>query len=139
MNNNETKIKFNETKIKFNETLELCLGNIKEIILKKGNSRCDKIIFEMPEISLDKIDSVYIGKPGCMCGCNGKYSYLKTSQKSGSEQRGYKVEDNEVNKRSVAFVLNKLKKEASRGIDVIDSRIFYLEINERCYAIYLKK
>ena len=113
--------------------------NIKEIILKKGNGRCDKIIFEMPELKLEQISSSYNGKLGCMCGCNGKYSYLKISQDYGSKERGYKVDDNEISERSVNFTINKLNKEAYRGIEVIENYIYTLDINNRRYTLYLKQ
>lgn len=32
--------------------------------------------------SLDNIESVYSGKPGCMCGCNGKYTSPTESERS---------------------------------------------------------
>ncbi len=113
--------------------------DVKEIILKEHNGRCDKIIFEMPKISLNQISSAYNGKPGCMCGCNGKYSYLKMNQEYASKDRGYEVSDDEISQRSVVFVWNKLIKEAKRGIEVIGNYIYLMDIGERRYALYLKK
>lgn len=112
---------------------------VKEIILKENNGQCDKIIFKMPEIKLKDVDCSYNGKPGCMCGCNGKYSYLEESRKDSSKNRGYNVDDNEISKRSVKFIINKLKKEAQRGIEVIKDYIYILDIENRRYALYLKE
>ncbi|MFA5395079.1 MAG: hypothetical protein WC346_03580 [Methanogenium sp.] len=106
--------------------------DIKEIVLKKNNGRCDKIIFEMPKISQAQIDKAYNGKPGCMCGCLGKYSVLKSSKET--EELGETVSP-----RSVNFVLNKLIKEAKRGIEVIGDYIYLMDIEDRRYALYLKK
>lgn len=38
----------------------------------------------------------YSGKPGCACGCLGKYYYQKATQELGTKDRGYKVDDDEV-------------------------------------------
>ena len=129
----------NNNVLSINKDLQINKENISEIILKKGNGRCNKIIFEMPEISLDKVITTYNGKPGCMCGCLGKYSYLENTREQASKNRGYKVSDDEINERSVMFIINKLKKEAHRGIEVTEDYIYYLEIENRCYALYLKK
>jgi len=128
------------------EEKKIRMENIKEIKLKKDNGRCDKIIFEMPEISLDKISCSYIGKAhSCMCGCSGKYSYLKSSQESAGKERGYEVDDEEICERSVKFILKKLKKEEKRGIEVIEDYIYSIDIEDnpnktgRTYVLYLKK
>ena len=116
------------------------IEDIKEIVLKKDNGICDKIIFKMPKISLDQISQTYIGKAhSCMCGCSGTYSYLKSSQKYGSKDRGYKVSDDEISERSVKFVLNKLKNNEMEGIQVIENYIFSYDIGTRTYVLYLKQ
>ena len=84
----------------------------------------------MPEISLDKIDKAYNGKPGCMCGCLGNYTYINPGKNRESEKKS---------SQSVKFVLNKLKNEAKRGIEVIDDYIYLLDIVDRRYALYLFK
>ena len=33
-------------------------------------------------IDISKVTRVYSGKPGCMCGCNGKYYSPETSQRT---------------------------------------------------------
>ena len=117
-----------EDKIVLSENLKIALSDISEIILVKGNGRCDKIIFEMPEISLDKIDKAYNGKPGCMCGCLGNYTYINPGENRDCEKKS---------SQSVNFVLNKLKNEAKRGIEVIGDYIYLLDIEDRRYALYL--
>jgi hypothetical protein len=103
-------------------------NQIKEVVLKKGGM-CDKLIFEMPEIKDEQIDKTYNGKPGCMCGCNGTYSSLKENKGTYGQK---------VSKISVHFVVNKLKAEAKRGVEVIGDYIYVLDIGERRYALYLK-
>ena len=132
------KLMNNEKIITINENLKIGLSDISEIKLVDGNGICDRIIFKMPEISLESVVKTYNGKPGCMCGCNGKYSYLKSSQEFGSKDRGYVVNDDEINERSVNYVLNKLKNEAHLGIEVIDDYIFSLDIGNRRYSLYLR-
>ncbi len=117
------------------------MENIKEIKLKKDNGRCDKIIFEMPEISLDKISCSYIGKAhSCMCGCSGKYSYLKSSQESAGKERGYEVDDEEICERSVKFILKnsrKKRKEESKLSKIIFtqsiSKIILIKLEEHTF------
>lgn len=55
--------------------------------------------------NLDNIAKVYNGKIGCMCGCQGKYSYTK----DGAENYGpgYDVTDS-INERSVKIIAKKV-------------------------------
>ena len=116
------------------------IENIKEIILKKENGRFDKIIFEMPNISLDKINCAYVGKVNCcMCGCSGKYSYSNLNRKYSSKERGYEVSNDEINEDEIEFILDKLKGNAHKGIEVIEDYIYAFETNTKTYVLYLKK
>ena len=49
--------------------------------------------------TLANVEKVYSGKPGCMCGCRGKYSYAP-----GCGDGKYDV----VNERSVKLLFNKV-------------------------------
>lgn len=51
--------------------------------------------------TLANVEKVYSGKPGCMCGCRGKYSYAP-----GCGDGKYDV----VNERSVKLLFNKVMK-----------------------------
>ena len=51
------------------------------------------------------IAKVYNGKLGCMCGCNGKYSY--TARGAVEDNPGYDVSDS-VNERSVQIIAKKV-------------------------------
>jgi hypothetical protein len=51
--------------------------------------------------TLANVEKVYSGKPGCMCGCRGKYSYAP-----GHGDGKYDV----VNERSVKLLFNKVMK-----------------------------
>jgi hypothetical protein len=52
-----------------------------------------------------KVYKVYSGKVGCMCGCNGKYSY--TAEGAVNHSPGYDVSDS-VNERTVKMFVKQL-------------------------------
>jgi len=56
-------------------------------------------------LDISKIVKVYSGKLGCMCGCNGKYSY--TADGAANYGPGYDVSDS-VNERSVRIMAKKI-------------------------------
>jgi len=56
-------------------------------------------------LDISKIVKVYNGKLGCMCGCNGKYSY--TADGAEKHGPGYDVTDN-INERSVKIIAKKV-------------------------------
>jgi len=56
-------------------------------------------------LDISKIVKVYSGKMGCMCGCNGKYSY--TADGAANYGPGYDVSDS-VNERSVRIMAKKI-------------------------------
>lgn len=54
------------------------------------------------------VKSSYSGRQGCMCGCNGKYTYNVNHVIAAGESRGYKVKFDEVG--SVKRAVNKVNK-----------------------------
>jgi len=56
-------------------------------------------------LDISKVVKVYNGKLGCMCGCNGKYSY--TADGAANYGPGYDVSD-KVNERSVRIITKKI-------------------------------
>ena len=56
-------------------------------------------------LDISKIVKVYSGKRGCMCGCQGKYSYTADGAKNFGP--GYDVSDS-VNERSVRIITKKV-------------------------------
>jgi hypothetical protein len=56
-------------------------------------------------MELQNIVKVYNGKMGCMCGCNGKYSYTEDGAKNFGP--GYDVTDS-INERSVKIIAKKV-------------------------------
>jgi hypothetical protein len=56
-------------------------------------------------MDISNIVKVYNGKCGCMCGCNGKYSY--TADGAQNYGPGYDVTDS-INERSVKILAKKI-------------------------------
>ena len=56
-------------------------------------------------LNVSNIVKVYNGRFGCMCGCNGKYSYTADGAKNFGP--GYDVSDS-VNERSVRIMAKKI-------------------------------
>ena len=56
-------------------------------------------------LNVSNIVKVYNGRCGCMCGCNGKYSYTADGAKNYGP--GYDVSDS-VNERSVLIMAKKI-------------------------------
>jgi len=96
-------------------------------------------IEKMPELELKNIRSGYKGIPNrCMCGCSGRYFYTKVNQKESGKERGYEINDKEVNDKKVLEILRIMN--VSENIEVIDntndSYIFTKVINDKQYTIY---
>ena len=82
---------------------------------------------QVPEF--DQVATVYSGKPGCACGCRGKYSY--TSQ----APLGF-IGVGAVNDRVVRSHLKRIK-DAGVQLEVSSPGILTTQIDQRVYTIYL--
>jgi len=76
--------------------------------------------------TLANVQKVYTGKPGCMCGCRGKYSYAR-----GCEE-GY---DDQVNERSVKILFNKVMNNPAH---IVEDNVAYVETATRNLVVYFK-
>jgi hypothetical protein len=84
---------------------------------------------DINDVEVSDVARVYSGRPGCGCGCNGKYY--------------------DAPNKMVKRVLNKLKglteeerapgKGRNRGLGYQDDGIFFYETEKRYYWIYLKE
>jgi hypothetical protein len=105
-------------------------------------------------ISPADVLTVYSGKPGCMCGCNGKYFITAQNRAAAARDRGYEYEDDQVNEKMVRKVIRLVKAAAGdknvRGDDgrepvgsvtVGDAFMYvFLRVSERrVYSLYLTK
>ena len=86
-------------------------------------------------LDISKIVKVYNGKIGCMCGCNGKYSY--TQEGADKYGPGYDVQDS-VNERSVRIIA---KKVLSNPNNVYEDNYVFVEdrARNRIQVIYFKE
>lgn len=90
----------------------------------------------MKDIDLDRVASVYSGKPGkCCCGCSGKHTYASKHREWSSETRGYLVADFEVNDKTVAKIVAKLN--ANKPWDINCQHMVIKTIDDRLYVAYL--
>jgi hypothetical protein len=58
---------------------------------------------------LSKVTKAYSGKPGCLCGCRGKYSYAEGAPHADWQGK--------VNSRSVKIIFNKIMKNPKHEFD----------------------
>lgn len=85
---------------------------------------------------------VYVGKPGCMCGCNGTYKVHPLHLAEASLERGYAYEQSDVDEAAVTRVLRLLQADPRTCIDF--GNILYippqqLKRGEKNLAVYLCK
>ena len=76
--------------------------------------------------TLANVQKVYSGKPGCMCGCRGKYSYA-----TGCAESEYDV----VNERSVKILFNKVMNHPECKIE---DGVAYVDTGTRNLVVYFK-
>jgi hypothetical protein len=91
------------------------------------------------KIALNDVSSVYSGRHGCCCGCRGKHTYASAHRQWASENRGYKVEANEVNDRTVKMIVKKIELAAGNGYDVVvQNGLVSVDTDGRTYIAYFK-
>jgi hypothetical protein len=89
--------------------------------------------------NLSNVLSVYSGRDGrCCCGCAGKHYYSSENQKAASKDRGYKVDDDEVNDKMVRKVVKILNNTDIMDRDCGNNHISTV-VNGRLYVVYFKK
>lgn len=64
------------------------------------------------EVSKADVMEVYSGRPGCACGCQGKYSVNPAHKALADAKRGYVLDDN-INMAQVSRVLKIVQEAAS--------------------------
>ena len=88
----------------------------------------------MQAVNISNITKAYNGKIGCMCGCNGKYSY--TAHGAVDDNPGYDV-SNSVNERSVKIIAGKVLRNSNT--DLSDPGYAVLEQNGRISVVFFKE
>lgn len=90
-------------------------------------------------IDVNKVSSVYVGKPHmCMCGCAGVYYYTSQNKDWSSKNRGYALDEDDINDAKVIRVIQKFVKDPQIA-DNIDNYIFTKVIGKTQYTIYMVK
>jgi len=83
--------------------------------------------------------SVYSGRPGCMCGCKGKYFLTEESREEADAFRGYPHSDEDVSQRQVTRVLRLVQAaEDNPSMRIArDLEYVWVQVGQRVYAVYL--
>lgn len=90
-------------------------------------------------VNLADVLKVYSGRPGCACGCRGKYTYSVAHRELGCTDRGYPVDPEECDNRTVKLIYNKmLRALREKRCRVVCDGTSGLG-NEGCFAIDLEK
>ena len=88
-------------------------------------------------MDISNIVKVYNGKIGCMCGCNGKYSYTADGAKNFGP--GYNVDDS-VNERSVKIIAKKVLTNPNANFTESDEYVFVEDrVANKIQVVYFKK
>jgi len=82
---------------------------------------------------VSNIVKTYSGRIGCMCGCQGKYSYTEDGAKNFGP--GYNVEDS-INERSVKIMARKVLTDPAVKYE---DDYAYVEENGRIRVVYFKQ
>lgn len=68
------------------------------------------------QVTPDAVMKVYTGKPGCGCGCNGRYWVNPAFVKKAEKGRGYTYEPRDISLREVTRVLKEVQARADEAI-----------------------
>jgi len=82
---------------------------------------------------VSNIVKTYSGRRGCMCGCQGKYSYTEDGAKNFGP--GYNVEDS-INERSVKIMARKVLTDPAVKYE---DDYAYVETDNRIRVVYFKQ
>lgn len=98
---------------------------------------------EVLQVKEESVVSVYSGKPGCMCGCNGKYSYSEVHREFSTSDRGYEVTDDEINDKEVKRI-TKLINDNLMNCEFSDEKekvswVAFDKSETRTYVLYYRK
>ena len=91
-------------------------------------------------MGVGEVSKAYSGKPGCMCGCKGRYYVCEHAREVSEEERGYKLDDDDVSDKQVLRILRLVQAEAACGTVEFGDTYAYAEVNDgkRAYAIYFE-
>lgn len=84
--------------------------------------------------TLQDVMTAYSGRPGCMCGCKGKYSVASEWQVAAGVSRGYAVSPEDVSDVRVKNIWNTIMKNAVTA--EVDADGMYFRTETRMYAVW---
>ena len=88
-------------------------------------------------IDFTKVGKIYSGRPGCMCGCKGKYTVQSIHREWADKDRGYPYdEDGDVNDRVVKLLVNKMNKHMAQVEWSDNGQYAHLDLGTRVYCAY---
>lgn len=83
----------------------------------------------------------YSGRPGCMCGCKGKYFVHSAHRALAAEDCGYAVDDEDVQDGQVTRILRLIQAEHAndeKSVEVAeDGQYVHWSNGKRVYCVYL--
>lgn len=89
-----------------------------------------------PQIDVARVTAVYTGRPGCACGCRGKYRYASAHASKAGQRRGYAVSADEISDRSVKLVTSRVNKMIAKGLFFEKGEGFVaVELPSRLYIV----
>jgi hypothetical protein len=89
----------------------------------------------MGKIQVQDIASVYSGKPGCMCGCRGKYYCASALGSQRDKVRGYGITSEKVSDRQVKRIIDLMNGNPSTEDK---GNHYFLDLGTRWYVAYKK-
>lgn len=99
-------------------------------------------MFNVEDITPNDIMLVYNGRPGCACGCRGKYSFATSYREMASKDQGYEVGAKELDDSTVTRILNKIKKLIAQDeayVIMLEPTYIAVETATRAYTAYFRK
>lgn len=103
-----------------------CQAKYYENMVQKAKER----LLNLKIIYTDSItERVYVGKPGCLCGCKGVYTYKENTKEA--QARGGKV-----NAKSVRIAVGKVMRH--QHTEVVNDTI-EAQIGDTLYVLFLKQ
>ena len=92
------------------------------------------------QIDLSKVRKVYSGRPGCMCGCRGKWTYANEQAYRENFGDEVQVDHEDISERSVKIIAGKVQRDAgAKREDLGDGVVCYYVNGPRVLAVYTKE
>lgn len=92
----------------------------------------------LKSIPFESVRSVYTGKANkCCCGCSGRHTYVSAYRDESSKNRGYTVEDSEINDSVAKRIYNQVINDPNAQLDE-DYGFVSLQTETRLKVVYLK-